>query len=407
MCCNEFVILASEICCYNDNMKNFTLYNPTKVVFGKGSIRNLTTLLPQGKKILMVYGGGSIKSNGVYNQVIAAADGFDLIEFSGIESNPRFSTCMKAVSIIKNEGVDFILAVGGGSVIDAVKFIAAASVTEGEDLWRKIVWGSDFSKAMDFGCVLTLPATASEMNCTAVISNHELGEKKGFTNPAVYPKFSILDPETTFSLPARQVANGLVDAFIHVLEQYLTTDINTPVQDRWAEGLLLTLIDLGRFVIDNTQDYDSRANLMWAATNGLNGFIGVGTDGDWATHQIGHEITAAYGIDHARSLVLVLPGLLSVQRKSKEKKLLQYAERVWGVSQGDKNVIIDEVITRTTLFFQSVGIPSLFADYNINPKEASEKIGNVFIKRNQFIGEHLDISGEVVKKILLERQCLY
>lgn len=388
-------------------MKNFTFYNPTKIVFGKKTISELKNLLPVNKKILLIYGGGSIKSNGVYEQVINAIKNFTVLEFAGIESNPTYETCNKAVELVKKENIEFILAVGGGSVIDAVKFISAAASIDSKDHWKTIVEDSNFSSAIPFGTVLTLPATGSEMNDSSVISNKKLGKKKAFANPAVYPVFSILDPETTYSLPANQVANGLVDAYVHVLEQYLTTDQNTPVQDRWAEGILLTLIDLGRNVIDNPTDYDAKANLMWAATSALNGYIGVGVDQDWATHIIGHEITAAYGIDHARSLAIVLPGLLSLQRKQKQAKLLQYAKRVWGVTQGDKNVIIDEVITRTSLFFQSVGISGLFASYKVDPEEAADKIGDIFIKRDSLFGENTDITGEVVKKILLNRQCLY
>lgn len=388
-------------------MKNFTFYNPVKIVFGKETINQLESLLPRNKKILMVYGGGSVKKNEIYDQVIKGCNGRELIEFSGIEANPKYSTCMKAAELAKKKDIGFILAVGGGSVVDAGKFIAAAAVSSSENPWETIVKKSQIDSALPVGVVLTLPATGSEMNCKAVISNSETGEKICLCNEKVYPEFSILDPECSYSLPTRQVANGVVDAYVHVLEQYLTTDLNTPVQDRWAEGLLLTLIDLGRRVIDNPNDYESRCNLYWAAANALNGIIGVGVDQDWASHRIGVEITALYGIDHARTLAIVLPGLLSIQRKQKEKKLLQYAKRVWGVTQGDKNVVIDEVITRTSLFFQSLGISGRFVDYKIDPKEASEKIGNILIDRDSVFGEHQDITGEVAKKILLERQCLY
>lgn len=388
-------------------MKNFTFYNPVKIVFGKETINQLESLLPRNKKILMVYGGGSVKKNGIYEQVLKGCNGRELIEFSGIEANPKYSTCMKAAELAKKKDIGFILAVGGGSVVDAGKFIAAAAVSSSENPWETIVKKSQIDSALPVGVVLTLPATGSEMNCKAVISNSETGEKICLCNEKVYPEFSILDPECSYSLPTRQVANGVVDAYVHVLEQYLTTDLNTPVQDRWAEGLLLTLIDLGRRVIDNPNDYESRCNLYWAAANALNGIIGVGVDQDWASHRIGVEITALYGIDHARTLAIVLPGLLSIQRKQKEKKLLQYAKRVWGVTQGDKNVVIDEVITRTSLFFQSLGISGRFVDYKIDPKEASEKIGNILIDRDSVFGEHQDITGEVAKKILLERQCLY
>lgn len=388
-------------------MNNFTFYNPVKVVFGKGTISQLTELLPKNKKILMVYGGGSIKRNGVYDQIKEVTAQFELLEFGGIEANPDYETCLKAINLCKKEGVQYILGVGGGSVIDAVKLIAAGVMSESEDLWNDIVINNNIESALPFGTVLTLPATGSEMNTNSVISYRKIGRKDAFSHELVFPEFSIMDPEVTYTLPERQVANGIVDAFVHIFEQYMTTDINTPVQDRWAEGLLLTLIDLGRGVIDNKEDYERRANLMWTATCALNGYIGVGVDQDWATHVIGHEITALYGIDHAQSLAIVLPGLLSIQRKTKEKKLLQYATRVWGITQGDKNVIIDEVITRTSLFFQSLGVSGRFVDYKIDPEEAAEKIGNYFIERDALLGEHQDISGEAVKKILLDRQCLY
>jgi len=388
-------------------MNNFTYYNPVKIVFGKQTIKQLENLLPSEEKILFLYGGGSIKKNNVYNQVIEACKNWEIIEFSGIEANPDYETCMKAVEVIKANKIGFVLAVGGGSVIDAAKFIAASSIYSGTNPWEEIVEKNNFSNALPFGCVLTLPATGSEMNCNSVISNRSLGKKVAFSNQSVYPLFSILDPETTYSLPVRQIANGTVDAFVHVLEQYLTTNIHTPVQDKWSESLLSTLIEVGRKAIDEPYNYDIRATLMWACTCALNGIIGVGVDQDWATHVIGHEITAMYGLDHAQSLAIVLPGLLSIQRKNKEEKLLSYARKVWGVTQGDKNVVIDEVITRTSLFFQSLTVSGRFIDYNINPEEAAEKIGEIFIKRDSFIGEKRDISGEVVKKILLNRQCLY
>ncbi len=388
-------------------MNNFTFYNPVKIVFGKETINQLDELLPKDKKVLLIYGGGSIKKNGVYDQVISACKDRDVIEFFGIEANPEYETCLNAIKLGKDKGVDFILAVGGGSVVDASKFIAAGIGSKSDNLWEDIVKKSNVDSAIPVGVVLTLPATGSEMNCNSVISRKATGEKTAFSNPSLYPKFSILDPETTYSLPTKQVANGIVDAYVHVLEQYLTTDSNSLVQDRWAEGVLLTLIDLGRRVIDNPNDYEGRCNLVWAATCALNGIIGVGVDQDWATHRIGVEITAMYGLDHARTLAIVLPGLLSIQRKSKEKKLLQYAKRVWGVTQGDRNVVIDEVITRTSMFFQSVGISGRFIDYKIDPKEAAEKIGDILIDRDSVFGENQDVTGEVVKKILIERQCLY
>lgn len=388
-------------------MKNFSYYNPVRVEFGKGAIANMKDLIPRDKKILMVYGGGSIKSNGVYDQAVAALAGCDWLEYSGIEPNPSYHTCLKCIELIKKEKVEFLLAVGGGSVLDAVKFIAAGALSESSDLWQSVVKEGNIEAALPLGAVLTLPATGSEMNCYAVISNYETKEKLSIGNEKLYPLFSVLDPETTYSLPSRQVANGIVDTFVHVLEQYLTTDLTTPVQDRWAEGILLTLIENGKKIMDNPQDYDLKAMMMWCATTALNGMISPGVDEDWATHNIGHEITALYGVDHARSLALVLPGLMSVQRKSKQKKLLQYADRVWGISMGDINVRIDEAIGRTMMFFQSLGVPVRFVDSNIDPTEASHAIAEIFNERDEFLGEHQDISGEVVRKILLERQCLY
>lgn len=317
-------------------MNNFTLFTPTKIRFGKGQIAKLSSEIPKDAKVLMLYGGGSIKRNGVYEQVLAALDGYDVHEFSGIEPNPAYETLVKAIAYIREHDISYLLAVGGGSVIDGTKFIAAAVDYPG-DPWDIITTGGrNIRSALPIACVLTLPATGSETNCFSVVSRRETGDKQSFGHPLVHPKCAILDPQTTYTLPPRQTANGVVDAFIHTLEQYLTYPVNAKIQDRFAEGILLTLIEEGPKVLANPEDYDSRANVMWAATQALSGLIGAGVPQDWATHALGHEITALYGLDHAQTLAIVLPALLREKRKTKREKLLQYAERVWHLTDGSE-----------------------------------------------------------------------
>jgi NADP-dependent alcohol dehydrogenase len=380
-------------------MKNFQYYNPVRIVFGKNTISKLPQLLKGRKKILFLYGTGSIKKNGVYEQVRKALSGFDFIEFSGIEANPDYSTCLESVLLAEKEKVDFILSVGGGSVLDAAKFIAAACLFKGDNPWDILTGEGEVEEALPIGAVLTLPATGSEMNTNSVISRRELGEKQAFSSPYVYPEFSILDPETTYSLSKRQVANGIVDSFIHVLEQYMTTKSGTPLQDRQAEAVLLTLLEEGPKAILNNKDYEVQANIMWCSTNALNGLIGCGVDQDWATHRIGHELTAMYKIDHARTLAVVLPGLLSIFRKQKEEKLLQYAQRIWGIGMGDANVRIDEAIARTCLFFESLGIDTRYMDLGIE-EDAPEKIAARIDKKGSVLGEAQNIRGPEVIRIL-------
>ena len=381
-------------------MKNFEYYNPVNIVFGKNTISKLPGLLEGKKKILFLYGMGSIKKNGVYDQVVESLSGFDFIEYSGIQANPDYSNCMDCVLLAEKENVDFILSVGGGSVLDAAKFIAAATFYDGDDEPWEIATGKyTVKKALPIGSVLTLPATGSEMNANSVISRREIGDKQAFSSSHVYPVFSILDPETTFSLSKRQVANGIVDSFIHVFEQYMTTKNGTPLQDRQAEAILQTLIEEGPKAMMNNEDYEVQANIMWSSTNALNGLIGCGVDHDWATHVIGHELTAMYGIDHARTLAVVMPGLLSFLRKQKEEKLLQYGERIWDISMGDANVRIDEAIARTSLFFESLGIDTRYTDLGIDD-DAPEKIGAKIDEKGDALGEKQNIRGEQVIKIL-------
>ncbi len=380
-------------------MNNFVFQNPTKLIFGKGEIKRLSKLIDKNKKILITYGGGSIKRNGVYEQVIKALEGYDIVEFSGIEANPDYSTLMKAVEICKTQNIDFILAVGGGSIIDGTKFIATAAKFDGEDAWDILSKKERLPKPMDFASVLTLPATASEMNNGAVISRRDRQEKLAFHNPEGYPKFSILDPDVVLSLPAKQISNGIVDIYAHTLEQYLTTCLDTKVMDRWAESLLLTLIDEAPELLSENPSYDSRANFMLTATMGLNGFISMGVDEDWATHMIGHELTALCGLDHGETLAIVHPGVMDIMRKEKHGKLLQYARRVWNITNEDEEQAIDMAIEKTENFFRSIGKKTRLSEYGIGD-DIIETIVERFKQRGWNVGEHGIVTPEKTRLIL-------
>ncbi|MDZ7317094.1 MAG: iron-containing alcohol dehydrogenase [candidate division KSB1 bacterium] len=380
-------------------MYNFVYYNPTKILFGKGMIAKLPTLLDKEQKVLLAYGGGSIKKNGVYDQVMQALKGYSSVEFSGIEANPQYSTCMKAVEVVKREKIDFLLAVGGGSVLDAVKFIAAAARFPGKEPWDILTKGAKIVDALPLGCVLTLPATGSESNPNAVISRAETGEKLAFADDHVFPKFSILDPETTFSLPPRQIANGVVDAFVHVMEQYLTFDVNAPLQDRFAESILLTLIEEGPKALLEPLNYDVRANVMWAATLALNTLIGKGVPQDWTTHQIGHELTALHGIDHARTLAIILPAVMKHQRRYKADKIIQYGRRVWGIQEGDREKAIDLAIEKTVDFFRRMGVPTSLSDVSLTPQDVQKAV-EAHARRGSRLGEHRHIGAKEIAEIL-------
>jgi NADP-dependent alcohol dehydrogenase len=385
-------------------MYNFEFRNPVKIIFGKGQIPKMVKELPTNKRILVTYGGGSIFKNGVYDQVAKALEGFDWLEFGGIEPNPTYETCMEAVKVVKRENIGFLLSVGGGSVLDATKFIAAAALYENGDPWDFLQhrYKINVEKALPIGAVLTLPATGSEMNGNSVISRISTQEKMAFGSEYVMPQFSVLDPETVFSLPDKQVANGIVDAFVHVIEQYLTYPVNSPLQDRQAEAVLHTLIEEGPKVLANRTDYDASANFMWAATIALNGLLGVGVPQDWATHQIGHELTAYHGIDHARTLAIVLPGMMDIKRRQKEAKILQYGQRIWNITEGTVDERIDKAIQKTVEFFELVGIPTRLPDYNV-PAETIDKIEQRFIQRDVRFGEHKDIDASETR-LILERQ---
>ena len=346
--------------------------------------------IPKGSKILLTYGGGSIFKNGVYDQVKASIKDFDVIEFGGIEPNPHYETLMKAVDMVKKENITFLLSVGGGSVIDGTKFIAAAACFKHGDPWNILAKRAPVDDAILHGAVLTLPATGSEMNSGAVVTRIETKEKLSFMSPKVMPLFSILDPEVIFSLPEKQVANGIVDAFVHVIEQYLTFPVDSPIQDRFAESILKTLIEEGPKVLANRTDYNAAANFMWSATMALNGLIGAGVPQDWATHMIGHELTAYHGIDHARTLAIVLPGVMHIKREQKKDKILQLGERVWGVLDGTDDERINETILKTTKFFESVGIPTKLPDYSVT-SETIDTICTRFKNRGYKVGEKANI----------------
>lgn len=380
-------------------MQNFTFSNPTKIVFGEGQIKEISVLIPDTARVLVTYGGGSIKKNGVYDQVTKALEGKTWFEFGGIEPNPHYETLMKAVELVKQERIDFLLAVGGGSVIDGTKLIAAAVNFAGEP-WDIMAKHQPFSSALPIGCVLTLPATGTESNGNSVITRASTKEKLSFGSPLVYPQFAILDPTTTYSLPPRQIANGVVDAFVHIMEQYLTYPVDAKVQDRFAEGLLMTLIEEGPRALKEPSNYTVRANVMWAATMALNGLIGVGVPQDWATHMIGHELTAMHGLDHAQTLAVVLPAVMQHQREKKRDKLIQYGRRVWGLTQADDDELIDAAISATRHFFEQMGTPTTLSGYGVG-RDSIPKLVDMLVKHNLLsLGEHGAITPEASREIL-------
>ena len=384
-------------------MLNFELYNPVNYIFGKGQTEKLTSLVPKDAKILVAYGGGSIFKNGVYDQVKTALTGFDFIEFGGIEPNPRFETLMKAVHIIREQKITFILAVGGGSVIDGVKFISAAVHFEGEeaDILKKRILFTDLSKVIPFGTVLTLPATGSEMNSGAVVTIGATQEKLTLGGSALFPKFSIVDPTVIVSLPKRQLQNGVVDAFTHVMEQYMTYKHDALLQDRLAESILQTLIEVGPSVVENPSDYKLASNFVWSATMALNGLIQKGVPSDWATHMIGHELTALYEIDHARTLAIIGPNLYKVMFETKKEKLAQYGQRVWNITGDSTDAIAHQAIEKTVEFFHTMGMKTKLSENTENYKETADFIVNRFEERGWLaMGEKQNITLEKVREIV-------
>ena len=384
-------------------MDNFIFGNPVKILFGKGQIANLKNEIPSGSRILLIYGGGSIKKNGIYNQVKSALSDYYVEEFSGIEPNPHYETCLKAVEVVRAQNINFLLAVGGGSVIDATKFISAASCYESGDPWEILEKHIPITSALPFGTVLTLPATGSEMNAGAVVTRVSDKNKLAFGSEKVYPRFSILDPTVTFTLPVKQVGNGVVDTFVHVVEQYLTYPVNAMLQDYFAEGILKTLLIEGPKALETPDDYDVRANLMWASTWALNGWIGIGVPNDWATHRIGHEFTALYGLDHGQTLAIVLPGVLRLMKEQKAEKIIRLGEQVFGIYNNlSKDERIEYTIQAVEKFFNEMGVKTRLSDYNLG-EEAVSAVVEKLEARNWKLGEKQNITPPVVKEILLTR----
>ena len=383
-------------------MLNFELYNPTNLIFGKGQIEKIATLIPAEAKILIAYGGGSIFKNGIYDQVKAALPDRNIVEFGGIEPNPHYETLMKAVAVIKEQNIDFILAVGGGSVIDGVKFISAAVHFDGNpiDILQKRLLIKDLSKVVPFGTVLTIPATGSEMNSGSVVTIEATQEKLAFGGSALFPKFSICDPTVIVSLPKRQLQNGVVDAYTHVLEQYLTYPHEGYLQDRISESILQTLIEIGPKVVENPTDYALASNFMWSCTMALNGLIQKGVPSDWATHMIGHELTALYGIDHARTLAIIGPNLYKVMFETKKAKLAQYGQRIFNLT-GSEDEIAKEAINKTVAFFHTMGMQTQLSDYTKDFEKTADFIAKRFEERGwKGLGEKQNITTEKVRKIV-------
>jgi NADP-dependent alcohol dehydrogenase len=375
-------------------MKNFTFHNPTRILFGKGRIKDIAQEIPAGSRILLTYGGGSVIKTGTLDEVKAALGGFTLFEFGGIKPNPTYEQLMDSVELARREKIDFLLAVGGGSVIDGTKFIAAAIMFEGVP-WDILAKQAAIKKAIPFGCVLTLPATGSEMNDGAVVTRRATKDKLVFSSPLVFPRFAVLDPTKTLTLPPQQVANGVVDAFVHIIEQYLTYPVDAKVQDRFAEGLLLTLAEEGPRALAEPANEAVRANLMWTATLALNGLIAAGVPQDWATHMLGHEITALHGLDHAQTLAIILPAMLQVRREEKREKLLQYAQRVWGIKEGGEAERIDLAIDRTREFFESLHVPTRLSAYGIGADAIPALVSQLERHGMTQLGEHrnMDITS--------------
>lgn len=382
-------------------MNNFNFQNPTKIIFGKDQISTLSSEIPANAKVLILYGGGSIKKNGIYEQVISALKDFTVVEFGGIPSNPEYSILLKALRVIKEEKIDFLLAVGGGSVIDGTKFLSSAALFKGDNPWDILTNKKPTLKGMPFGTVLTLPATGSEMNSGAVITRADIQEKLGMGGPGLFPQFSILDPSVVSSIPQRQLANGLADAFTHVLEQYLTYPIEALIQDRFAEGIMQSLIEVAPKVIGDPSDYKAAANFMWSCTMALNGLIQKGVPTDWAVHAIGHELTALYGIDHARTLAIITANHYTYNFDTKKEKLAQLAERVFNISEGALEEKAKAGIEHINEFYHSLKIDTKLSKYTDEFENTAKTISERFTERGWLgIGEHGKVTPNDVEKIV-------
>jgi len=379
-------------------MNKFTFQNTTRIHFGEGQIAAIAKDIPKDSRVLVTYGGGSIKKNGVYDQVVDALQEHTWEEFGGIEPNPKYETLMEAVKIIQSEGYDYLLAVGGGSVVDGTKFIAVAAEYKGSNPWDICATGAKVESALPLSCILTLPATGSESNSGAVVTKGK--DKLFFGTPLVQPVFAVLDPAVTLSLPPKQVANGVIDAFVHTMEQYLTFPVNAKVQDRFAEGLLHTLMEDGPKAMTNPEDVEIRANIMWAATMALNGLIGTGVPQDWSSHMIGHELTALHSIDHARTLSIVFPAVMKHQSAAKSAKILQFGERVLDVRSGSEEERIKLIIGKVVAFFHAMGVPAALSEANLGRDDIDEIVAQLKVHGRDNLGEHGAITFEKSREIL-------
>ncbi len=381
-------------------MENFVFHNPVKVLFGKNQIAQINQEIPKDKRVMLVYGGGSVVKTGVLQRVKDALENEVVFEFGGVEANPHYETLMRAVEIVKSEKIDFLLAVGGGSVIDGTKFIAAAAKYAG-DTWDIVKsYGAVVEEALPIGCVLTIAATGSEMNSVSVVTRSETKDKLFFDSKHVMPKFSVLEPEITFTLPKNQTANGVVDAFIHILEQYITYPVNAKIQDRIAEGLLNTLKEDGPKLLVKADDYDARANVMWSATMALNGILATGVPADWSTHMIGQEITGLYGLDHAQTLAIVMPALWTHLKADKSAKLAQYAANVWNIPAQEESVMADKAIQCTVEFFESMGLKTRLSAYGLGEEIIPVVLGKLKEHGHVNIGEKQKVTEEAAAEIL-------
>ena len=382
-------------------MKNFEFKNPTKILFGEGQIAKVSSEVPADAKVLLLYGGGSIKKNGIYEQVMSALEGFDVEEFGGIPANPEYSILMEALEVIKTKKITYLLAVGGGSVIDGTKFLSAAAEYDGHEPWDLLEKRIPTLKGMPFGTVLTLPATGSEMNSGAVITRADTKQKLTMGGAGLFPVFSILDPSVVRSIPQRQLANGLADSFTHVLEQYMTYPIGALLQDRIAEGILQSLIEVAPAIMKDPTDYKAAANFMWCCTMALNGLIQKGVPTDWAIHMMGHELTALYGIDHARTLAILTGSHYEYNIETKKEKLAQYATRVWGITEGTVDEKAKAGIEKTVGFFHSIGIDTKLSEYTKEYKGTAAKIAKRLSDRGMTaLGEHRSLTPEDAEKIV-------
>lgn len=381
-------------------MNNFVFENPTKIIFGQGQIARIAGEIPPDAKVLITYGGGSVKRTGVLDEVKKALQGYDITEFGGIEPNPSYETLINAIQLVHTKKIDFLLAVGGGSVIDGTKFIAAGALYDGDPWEILIKRGKGVNKAMPLGVVLTLPATGSESNPRAVVTRKSINAKISFYSTAVFPRFAVLDPTKTYTLPKKQISNGVIDAFMHVFEQYLTVSNEARLQDRFAEGILLTLIEAGPAALQDPENYDVRANLMLCATMALNGLIAAGVPQDWSTHMVGHELTALYGMEHAATLAALAPAMLTVLKDKKRAKLLQYGERVWGLAEGSEDERIDEAIAKTKEFFETMQLKTNLRDHGLTPDNIPEILDSLRAHDMVRLGEHRDVTPEVVRQAL-------